>query len=236
MGGVGRDDLDALLNYAATCLSNVGNQYGSRDQKFTPNVEPSVLEKLVVGTGSEFLRDLWDRVKEHMFAVPPFALGYPSEKTQSAYYPEGENGVLTKEEISLVSRALEDNGILQENTRIKKTAGGHYKVLRASVARATPEACSVINLGSEKEFHMTLGDHSGPLQHVCTSLTQAARYAASDTQRLFLDQYVQSFQTGDLKIYRESQRTGIRDKAPRIENIFGFVEPYRDPHGIRAES
>jgi dipeptidyl-peptidase-3 len=27
----------------------------------------------------------------------------------------------------------------------------------------------------------------------------------------------------------------VRDKAPRVENIFGFVEPYRDPHGIRSE-
>lgn len=26
-----------------------------------------------------------------------------------------------------------------------------------------------------------------------------------------------------------------RNKGPRVENIFGFVEPYRDPHGIRAE-
>ncbi len=27
----------------------------------------------------------------------------------------------------------------------------------------------------------------------------------------------------------------MADHAPRVENIFGFVEPYRDPQGVRAE-
>lgn len=29
--------------------------------------------------------------------------------------------------------------------------------------------------------------------------------------------------------------TWITDKQPRVENIFGFVEPYRDPSGTRAD-
>jgi dipeptidyl-peptidase III len=50
-----------------------------------------------------------------------------------------------------------------------------------------------------------------------------------------LEQYVESFTTGSLDVYRDSQRSWIADKAPKIENIFGFVEPYRDPAGVRAE-
>ena len=61
------------------------------------------------------------------------------------------------------------------------------------------------------------------------------QYAANPCQRLFLSQYQQSFQSGDLGLYKESQKTWIRDTAPSVENIFGFVEPYRDPYGIRAE-
>ncbi|KAG8422723.1 hypothetical protein J3459_010108 [Metarhizium acridum] len=36
-------------------------------------------------------------------------------------------------------------------------------------------------------------------------------------------------------MYRMSQRPRVRDRAPRVENIFGFVEPYRDAQGIRAD-
>ena len=79
------------------------------------------------------------------------------------------------------------------------------------------------------------GDHSTELERVCDELKEASKYAANDLQRQVLDAYVESFQSGSLDTYRDSQRLWVRDKAPRVETIFGFVEPYRDPHGIRAE-
>jgi dipeptidyl-peptidase-3 len=50
-----------------------------------------------------------------------------------------------------------------------------------------------------------------------------------------LSQYIESSRTGDLEVYRNSQRTWITDKSPHVENILDFVEPYRDPYGIRVE-
>lgn len=79
------------------------------------------------------------------------------------------------------------------------------------------------------------GDYSSDLQSVCQELLEAAKYTANDLQKRFLEKYVESFQTGSLDAYRESLLIWIKDKGPRVENIFGFVEPYRDPHGIRAE-
>lgn len=38
-----------------------------------------------------------------------------------------------------------------------------------------------------------------------------------------------------MQIYKESQRTWIRDRLTKVETVFGFVEPYRDPCGTRAE-
>jgi dipeptidyl-peptidase III len=60
-------------------------------------------------------------------------------------------------------------------------------------------------------------------------------YTANKRQVDIISQHIQSFQTGDLEQYRESQRTWVADKAPKVECIFGFVEPYRDPLGIRSE-
>ncbi|KAJ3939178.1 uncharacterized protein N0V96_010621 [Colletotrichum fioriniae] len=70
---------------------------------------------------------------------------------------------------------------------------------------------------------------------MCVELTQAADFASNELQRVFIEEYVESFRTGNLAKYRDSLRNWVKDKAPEIENIFGFVEPYRDPHGIRAE-
>ncbi|KAI1498306.1 peptidase family M49-domain-containing protein [Biscogniauxia marginata] len=50
-----------------------------------------------------------------------------------------------------------------------------------------------------------------------------------------LTAYIESFQTGSLDTYRDSQRMQVRDKAPRVKNIFGFVEPYHNPHGVKSK-
>ena len=88
---------------------------------------------------------------------------------------------------------------------------------------------------SEVSIRIVKGDHSDDLLAICHSLKQAAQYAANPIQETFLDQYQWSFYTGDLEIYKESQKTWIQDTKPSVENIFGFVEQYRDPYGARAE-
>jgi dipeptidyl-peptidase III len=79
------------------------------------------------------------------------------------------------------------------------------------------------------------GDYADEMAKICRELKRAQEHAANETQKLVLEQYIESFETGDLEVYRDSQRTWIRDLQPKVENIFGFVEPYRDPFGTRAE-
>lgn len=66
-------------------------------------------------------------------------------------------------------------------------------------------------------------------------MSDAVKYAANDHQRDLLRLYIGSCSTGSLDTYRDSLRVWVKDKAPRIENIVGFVEPYRDPAGMRSE-
>lgn len=248
-GHIKSQDLSSFLTYAATFLSNVGNYFvchgflssnlgldsdpppmqGSGDQKFVLGLDDNALRKLAAL--SPRLLVLYDEISGPINAIPPFGLGYPSETTQSAYYV----GNITQQEIAMVSRVLEQNSIFPENTRIRKAENGlDFEVLLGSAQNGgTLQTFSLPD--GEGSVRLIQGDHSAELERICAELAEAAKYAANNLQRDFLRAYTASFQTGSLEEYRESQRIWVRDKGPRVENIFGFVEPYRDPHGIRSE-
>lgn len=182
-------------------------------------------------TKSARLAELYEQVSSSLDSVPPYGLGYPSKTTQSSYYPG--NGI-TEEDIAKVSGILEKHSIFPENTRIRKADNGtDFEVLLASTGRGTALELTLPEDG--RSVSLVHGDHSEDLQRICAELSQACKFAANDFQRGFLEAYIQSFQTGSLDKYRDSLRYWIKDKGPRVENIFGFVEPYRDPYGIRAE-
>ena len=137
-----------------------------------------------------------------------------------------------------MSQYLEKHKILPENTRIqKKFVDGScvYDLLLASVEKTTGQEKITKLPDSKASIRLVKGDHGDELLAICRSLRQAAQYAANPIQETFLDQYQRSFHTGDLEIYKESQKTWIQDAKPSVENIFGFVEQYRDPYGVRAE-
>ncbi|KAL7897408.1 peptidase family M49 domain-containing protein [Trichoderma sp. TUCIM 5745] len=221
-------ELQAFLTYMATFLSNVGNYYGSGDQKFIPSVEKSLLLKLA--KRSTVLEELYQKISRDLDAMPPFHLGFPSDTAQSSYYI---GDAVSESDANTVSKILEQNNIFPENTRLQKTKNG-FDVLIASVESGIAAQFPLQN-GQEGYVRLIKGDHSSDLQRICAELREASRYAASQLQRNVLDAYIESFETGSLDAYRNSQRLWVRDKAPRVENIFGFVEPYRDPQGIRAE-
>jgi dipeptidyl-peptidase III len=132
---------------------------------------------------------------------------------------------------------LEQNSIHPENTRIRKLQAQpqpDFEVLLASTTLGESGQSLRLpnNLGTAKIIH---GDHANELEKICDEFYAASKYAANELQREFIKGYTESFQTGNLEKYRDSQRKWVVDKAPKVENIFGFVEPYRDPHGIRAE-
>ncbi|ORX98180.1 dipeptidyl peptidase III [Clohesyomyces aquaticus] len=228
-----REELDSFLDYAAKFLSNIGNFYGSGDQKFVPSVSMQSLER--VAERSPKASELFGKISGQILAIPPYGLGFPSGHAQSAYYPGDD--IISREEIAILSRILEERSILPENTRIRKienSQGIVYEVLQASVDKDTqPLEFSSPNL--QGIIRIQRGDHSDELSKICSCLAEAKKYATNKKQAAFLSQYIDSFQSGSLDTYRESLRTWIQDKSPRVENIFGFVEPYRDPYGIRAE-
>ncbi|KAK7931542.1 dipeptidyl-peptidase 3 [Apiospora marii] len=230
-GVVTEQDMAGFLEYAATFLSNVGNYYGSGDQKFVPRLSRGALEALAAR--SPRLNSPYAEFKDAIFAVPPFSLGFPGERAQSSYYP-GEL-MVTKDDLEYVSACMDAQKIYPENTRLRKTKDGTLEILQGSALQGETSLPPGSSASSAPSVKLLQGDHAAELQTICENLQNAAGYAANDTQRKFLAEYIESFRTGDLEAYRDAQRTWISDQAPKVENISGFVEPYRDPYGVRAE-
>ena len=64
---------------------------------------------------------LWANIKDAIYAQEPSHFGYPSQQTQSGYYPDSPS--ITEDDVAFVQKLLEDNGLLAENTRIRKSVG-----------------------------------------------------------------------------------------------------------------
>ena len=208
---------------------------GRGDQKFIPRIPQDDLKCLsMVSTKAA---NLYDTISQTIYERRPSSLGFPSDVAQSMYYPGVSR--MTHAEIDSISKALEKEGIFPENTRISKTVENgnvEYKVLQASVDRENGSAHIQATLfGTPVTVQIVRGDHSVELEQVCNCLKKAQQYAANFAQRRVIAKYLESFRSGDLEAYRESQRQWVKDIRPAVENAFGFVEPYRDPYGIRAE-
>ena len=159
----------------------------------------------------------------------------------TAYYPDSPS--ITKKEIALVSDFFEFKHLLPENTRMRKIQTGDFEILIASSqkdpipsSRDLPE--SKYELEGElqgKTATLVYGDHSNEMGKIAEALINAKRYAANPTQEQMMSEYAQSFTTGSCNAWKQSQRSWIQDKQPTVESDIGFIETYRDPHGIRGE-
>lgn len=235
------EELKSFLDYAAQFLGNTGNYKSFGDSKFIPRLEPQQF-KAIASLTPETIQ-LWEQIKDGVFAnadVGLMHLGYPGAGHLSTYYPDSPN--ITKEEITALSDFLESKKLLPENTRIRVTSNG-YEVLIASENERPGESERDIpeqewDLEGElkgKKLVLTFGDYTKQMGTIADAIESAGKSAANDNERAMMREYSKSFRSGSLQAYKESQRFWIRDKGPMVESDIGFVETYRDPHGIRGE-
>jgi dipeptidyl-peptidase-3 len=138
-----------------------------------------------------------------------------------------------------VSDFLEGKKLLPENTRVRKTSEGFDILIASAETDPKPEdrdlGESELTMNNGKKVRLVFGDYSEEMTTIAENFDKAAEYAANDTQRNMCEQYAKSFRTGSLEAFKESQRYWIKDKGPEVEADVGFIETYRDPHGIRGE-
>ncbi|KAL5332916.1 dipeptidyl peptidase III [Aspergillus crustosus] len=230
------DELSSFLDYAALFLSNIGNYFGSGDQKFVPRISKESLTKLA----SRHLpsQKLLGLVIESMFRQPPNNLGSHGLLTQTTYNL-GDDCLTNTEDVFCISHIMEKFSIHPENTRLERYQDSGvdcYDILQASVDESVMD-CDSSNMPAfgNKRVRLVRGDHKDELDQICKYLRRAYKYASNPAQQQIVQKTMDSFLLGDLELYKDAQRIWVNDKSPPVETVLGFVEPYRDPLGVRAE-
>ncbi|RAH84078.1 dipeptidyl peptidase [Aspergillus japonicus CBS 114.51] len=243
---VSDEHLRYFLEYAAQFLGNCGNYKGFGDSKFIPRLPVEAFQALA--SASPRTKDAFSRANRTGGGIyetdvqSRMHLGYAEGNHMTTYYPDSPS--ITKEEITAVGDFLEQKGLPLENTRLKKTETGDFELLIASGVSSPPARdrdlgdVDSLDLDGKLKGHklrLVFGDHREEMAKVAHSIKQASLHAANDNQKRMLDAYALSFGSGSIEAFKESQRIWVKDQKPALETNLGFVETYRDPHGVRGE-
>ncbi|KAL6409842.1 Peptidase M49, dipeptidyl-peptidase III [Ilyonectria robusta] len=85
------------------------------------------------------------------------------------------------------------------------------------------------------DIFVVKGNHAEELAKVCWALEKSNEYAGNNKQTQLLSHYIECFRTRSLGAFQEAQKAWVTHVATRVEHLMGFIEPYRDPAGIRSE-
>lgn len=211
---------------------------GSGDQKFTPAISKDKLASLATSASSNAAA-LWEQIQDPILRTTPLCLGPPSQLTQSTYYP-GHEGSTFQEDTAFVSKIMDELAILPENTRMEKRSLSPetevINILQASVAESISTCHETNNSNSNgRSVRLVTGDHKDELARINVYLSRALEFVSNKLQYDMIRKTQESFATGNLATYKDAQRIWVHDKAPPVETVIGFIEPYRDPLGVRSE-
>ncbi|ETN46902.1 uncharacterized protein HMPREF1541_01091 [Cyphellophora europaea CBS 101466] len=243
--GASEEHVRQWLEYAAQFLGNCGNYKGFGDSKFIPRMAAEELQK--ISNVSAEAKRLFEKAQSTGGGIYEtkkaglMHLGYPDQGHMSTYYPDSEG--ITKEEIQVVGDVLEGKGLPIENTRLRKTKDGDFELLVASADEPTGDERDLkgveeIDLTGNlegKKLTFVFGDYREQMAAVEREIKLAEKAALNDKEAKMMAEYAKSFGKGSIEAYKESQRWWIKDKKPMVETDIGFVETYRDPHGVRGE-
>lgn len=243
---VSKDDVTLWLEYAAQFLGNSGNYKSFGDSKFIPRLSPEALDKLAsVSDESNQLLAQAQKAGGGIFATEDAALmhlGYPEQGHMTTYYPDSPD--ITKDEIQTIQDVMEANELMPENTRIRKEKDGNFSLLIASGIKNPPaterdlgdkEFLELTGKLEGKKLTLVFGDYLNEMATAALEIKRAKKVALNETEEKMLEEYAKSFGAGSMNAHVDSQRYWIKDKKPMVESNIGFIETYRDPHGVRGE-
>ncbi|KAF2764621.1 dipeptidyl-peptidase III [Teratosphaeria nubilosa] len=239
--GLSTEELKHFLSYAAQFIGNCGNYNSFGDSKFIPRIATAQVAALASAAGPE-TEKLYEAIKDDLYESTSTAkmhLGYPDKGHVSTYYPDSPD--ITIAEIEYTSEFIKNIPLMPENTRLRKNKDGNFDLLIASaVTEPAVRDTKQVEYDLDgplkgKKMRLVYGDHKIEFGKISRNLMEAKKYALNPEEDKMQAEYIKSFHDGSMFAHKESQRFWIRDKGPMVESNIGFIETYRDPHGIRGE-
>ena len=78
------------------------------------------------------------------------------------------------------------------------------------------------------------GLYSESISKIVENLEKAKQYAENDAQRKTIEELIEYYKGGDLKMFDQYSITWADDTASRVDFINGFIESYGDPLGMKG--
>ncbi|KAF7162752.1 hypothetical protein CNMCM5623_007921 [Aspergillus felis] len=243
---VSDEHLRFFLEYAAQFLGNCGNYKGFGDSKFIPRLPVAAFEALASITSDT--KAAFEKANSTGGGIYETSnqslmhLGYAEGGHMTTYYPDSPS--ITKDEITAIGDLMEQKGLPLENTRLKKLPSGDFELWIASGVSSPPsrdrdlgdiESLDLDGKLQGKKVHLIFGDHREEMAKIAHSAKQASLNSANENQKRMLNAYAFSFGSGSIEAFKEAQRIWVKDQKPILETNLGFVETYRDPHGVNLE-
>lgn len=235
----------SLLTYAALFFGSCGNFLSFGDSKFLPNIHAEQIVAGIHRVGSpdteKRLFDLFNAARVAMYSWQPSEreVGYAC----SGYYNAPSSrpfsaGVVTAVEklLTAAARSPLNTTVACEEERIHVNVAAAIKKDPVIIAEGGTVSDELKEFGGpHTSVAVCQGYWAEALADSVFALRKAAEYAANDTQRAMIAKYAASFESGSIDEHKEASALWVQDKSPAVETYIGFIETYRDPHGVRAE-
>lgn len=218
-----------FIEFAAQFFYNSGNYLGFGDYKIVPRCTPDDIRGFC--KGNKELLGLCEKCINQIFDVADQkkrALGFYPDGCTTYYLPDN----FTAEEAKAIDLILDDNKILNNNTRIIRHAD-RYEVSIASVDVDT--GGRKIGDYNGKPVYLTKGRYSEYFKKVISYLEESLKHVANDTQKSMIESLIKHYKTGSVEDHIKYSEYWVKDIDPVVETHQGFIECYRDPKGCRCE-
>ena len=214
-----------FIKYAAYFYSNFGN-YTPQKNKIIPNLLREEFENILkISSAYNEIKSIWEIISYIIYDNGENVIHINLEENngKNIYY----FGAYSKEKIKKTDEVLKKNNYSLLNTRLYMINQSKTVTLFGSIND------NQINLDNENILYY--GEYSSFLKRINDYLEMAKNSISKDNEKKIINDYMNFFKTGDIKMHKEAQQNWVEDNTSKLIDFnMGWNEKFMDPMGVRG--